>query len=89
MTTPVKIDEAYVHRAVETLKELGFPASEGYFLILIGQNEADELKQSIRERLVAPSQAYQHGPAALFDTMTRIGATYVCTLGDAVVAISK
>lgn len=83
------VDESYVRDIVNELKHLEFPASEGYYLVLLSPNEALELRAGIKARLVAPAQAHHHGPEMLFETLRHIGAEYVCTLGDAVVATPR
>lgn len=79
------VDEAFIRGVVAELKQLGFPASEGYYLVLLTPKEALELRAGIKAKLVAPARAYLHSPAMLFTSMTHIGARYVCTLGDAVI----
>lgn len=83
------IDEGYVRRVVDELRRLGFPSSEGYYLVLLSELEGRELVFRLRQRTLVPVKLYAHPPEMLAQTMRFIGATYVCTLGDAVVGLSR
>lgn len=79
------IDEDYVHRLVRTLQRSGFPASEGYFLVVLRREECEELERSLLSRTVVPLAAFDHPPEMLKETLRFIGGTYALTLGNAVV----
>lgn len=75
-----------IRKTVRTLREAGFPPSEGYFLIVMSEPEAAELAAHLRAKYgTSLLQAYAHPPAGLLTTMRHVGLTWALTLGDAVV----
>jgi hypothetical protein len=79
------IDECFLERVVRDLRRANFPASEGYYLVVLSPLEADELVYRLLSRRVTPLRRYAHPPMALVETIRSLRYEYRCTVGEAVV----
>lgn len=82
------IDEAYVRRAVSDLRRAGFPASEGYYLVVLSPEEGEELRRRLRDRKVVPIALHRHPPRMLEETIRLMRFRPLMTLGEAVVCVA-
>jgi hypothetical protein len=80
------IDEYYVAAAVRSLRDQGFPPTEGYYLVVLTPLEAHELVYRLGR--TEPKRAHAHPPQALTETARNMGYEVVCVLGDALVVRS-
>lgn len=77
------IDETYVAARVRHLRAQGFPATEGYYLVVLSPTESRELKRGLTGKRT--KRWYKHPPHALTTSARLQGHEVTCVLGDALV----
>lgn len=82
------IDEVFVMRRVDAIKRVGIPLTGGFALVVLTSKQAEELLANLRTEAATPIGRYRL-PPEFRATMRSIGARFVCTVGEAVIAVIR